>query len=121
MKCYSLLVGARNRRGTPKFSRATEAVLQKITANHFPDGFTILDAAGGWFDPRRRKFQKEQSRQVLVCTAHPARLGPWCAELARALGQEELLVTELGRARRFIFSPPGRHGTGRRSRRTKTA
>lgn len=101
MRCYSLMIGARNRPGRRRFSPAADATLQQVTGRHFPGGFTIIHAAGGWFDPDRRKFVREESRQVLVAAARPARLRAWCAELAAALRQEELIVWELGRLRRF--------------------
>lgn len=102
MKCYSLLLGARNTRSrTGSFSPRDEDRIRRITFRHFPDGFTVLNADGGWFDPRSRRFVAEQSRQILVCAANSRGLRGWCAELAASLGQEELLVVELGAARRF--------------------
>jgi hypothetical protein len=101
-KCYSLLLGARN---TPahgkRFGPADDAQIRDITFRHFPAGFTILNANGGWFDPASRKFVKEESRQILVCTDEPGALRRWCAELAEALQQDELLVVEVGPAVSF--------------------
>jgi hypothetical protein len=116
MKCYSLLLGARN---TPahgkRFTRADDAQIRAITFRHFPDGFTVLNADGGWFDPAERRFVKEESRQILICTEKHAQLRRWCSELADALQQDELLVVEVGaavtfrvagsRARRALASP----------------
>jgi hypothetical protein len=97
-KCYSLLLGARNTPGRGKrFTRADDALVREITFRHFPDGFTVLNADGGWFDPTRRRFVREESRQLLVCTNRLAALRSWCTELGHALHQEELLVVELGR------------------------
>jgi hypothetical protein len=104
MKCYSLIVGARNRGGA-QWGRRDEHAIRRITQAHFPDGFTILRAAGGWFDPARGRFFQEPSRQILVCTTEARRLKPWCRELAAALQQRELLVVELGPARAFHFRP----------------
>ena len=104
MKCFSLNLGARN---TPKagrhFSAPDEKAIRAITQRHFPEGFTILDAAGGWFDPVRGRFVQEESRQILVCAPDLRRLKPWCRELAARLKQRELLVIELGTARKFAF------------------
>lgn len=106
MKCYSLLLGARN---TPahgkRFSQKDDALIREITFRHFPAGFTILNADGGWFDPVQRTFTEEESRQVLVCTNRASALRQWCAELAYALQQDELLVVEVGPAVQFRVRP----------------
>jgi hypothetical protein len=103
MKCFSLILGARN---TPtagkKFSKRDDAAIRDITARHFPDGFTVLNADGAWFDRQTRKFIEEESRQLLVCTARRADLRAWCQELGSALQQKELLIVELGRASSFV-------------------
>lgn len=102
MKCFSLILGARN---TPtagkKFSKGDDAAIRDITSRHFPDGFTVLNADGAWFDRETRKFVDEESRQLLVCTDRRADLNAWCRELGRALQQKELLIVELGRASTF--------------------
>lgn len=104
MHCFSLILGARN---TPaagrRFSRIDDELIRELTARHFPDGFTILNADGGWFDPERRSFVEEAARQVLICTADRRALRAWCMALARALRQKELLVVELGAARMFRY------------------
>ena len=101
LTCYSLLLGARNTPGAGKrFRRSDEKRIREITFRHFPDGFTVLNADGGWFDPARG-FIAEDSRQLLVCAPGRAALRPWCEELAAALGQKELLVVELGPASTF--------------------
>jgi hypothetical protein len=106
MKCFSLILGARHTTATgPRFRATDERRVREITRRHFPDGFTILQASGGWFDPAQNRFIAEESRQVLVCAPNRRRLAPWCEELARALGQKELLVVEAGAALRFR---PGR-------------
>lgn len=101
MNCFSLMLGARHTaaRGS-RFRAADDRRIREITQRHFPNGFTVLKAAGAWFDPTAHRFVEEESRQILVC-APARRLAPWCQELARELRQEELLVVELGRARRF--------------------
>jgi hypothetical protein len=111
MPCYSLMLGARRTRGAGRrFKSADDARLRAITQRHFPEGFTIVHADGGWFDPAVGRFVAEESRQVLICTSHRRKLKPWCAELADALKQKELLVVELGRA--MTFSKGGRSPTG---------
>lgn len=108
MKCFSLILGARN---TPaagrRFLKKDEALIRSLTARHFPDGFTILDADGGWFDPARKSFVEEASRQILVCAGGRAPVRAWCADLAHALGQKQLLVVELGTARTFRYRKSG--------------
>ena len=108
MKCFSLILGARN---TPtagkKFSKRDDAAIRDITARHFPDGFTVLNADGAWFDRETRKFIEEESRQLLVCAAHRANLHRWCQELGAALQQKELLIVELGGASPFIVKAAG--------------
>ena len=108
MKCYSLSIGSENTGGGRRFTRAADALIRKITESHFPDGFTIMHANGGWFDPKRGQFLREESRQVIVSAEHPRRLDDWCEELARALKQKELLVIELGPRRRLRFDQPAR-------------
>lgn len=99
MKCFSLLLGARNTpAATASFSAEDDERLRSITFRHFPDGFTILNADGGWFDPLKKAFVEEQSRQILICTSDSRKLAPWCEELRSALKQDELLVVELGNA-----------------------
>jgi hypothetical protein len=102
LKCYSLLLGARNTPGAGKhFTKADNERIHAITFRHFPDGFSILNAEGGWFDPNRRKFVEEDSRQILVCARSVRQLRGWCEDLTVALKQKELLVVELGPA--FTF------------------
>lgn len=105
-RCYSLLLGARN---TPahgkRFSAEDDARIREITFSHFPDGFTVLNADGGWFDPVERTFIEEESRQILVCTGNRAALRSWCTALADALQQDELLVVEMGPAVTFRARP----------------
>jgi hypothetical protein len=102
MKCFSLILGARN---TPaagrKFSKKDDALIRDLTGRYFPSGFTVLNAEGGWFDPERKVFVEEAARQILICTSDTRALRVWCLALARALHQKELLVVEMGRARTF--------------------
>ncbi|HUR56936.1 MAG TPA: DUF3574 domain-containing protein [Opitutaceae bacterium] len=102
LKCFSLILGARNTPAAGRhFAAADDDSIRAITFRHFPDGFTILNAEGGWFDPTRKKFVEEDSRQLLVCAARRVDLRAWCRELARALHQQELLVVEIGPAATF--------------------
>lgn len=105
MKCYSLILGARNTpAGGKRFSARDDRVIRAVTFRFYPAGFTILKSSGGWFDPDARKFKEEESRQILVCGEDRARLRPWCQALAEALQQRELLAVELGPAFTFRFS-----------------
>jgi hypothetical protein len=101
MKAYSILIGSPN--ATRRITARDERLLRSITARHFPEGFTILDAKGAWHDVRRRSFRKEDARQVLVCTPRPAKLAACCRELGAALRQHEIIVFALGAARRFVI------------------
>lgn len=111
------MLGARN---TPQagrsFTRADDARIREITFRYFPAGFTVLHADGGWFDPERRAFIAEESRQILVLARSSAALRPWCEALMVALKQKELLVVELGRAMTFRIS---RRAPANRSRRRR--
>lgn len=98
---YSLLVGSSNSRGY--FRRADDRRLRKITARHFPEGFTILSAQGSWYDPDTHTFRKEEAREIVLCTDRRTALKAWCEEIGTALRQKELLLTEGGRTRRFRF------------------
>lgn len=79
------------------FSARDERIIQEITTRHFPGGYAILSASGGWFDPARRRFIREDSRQVLICGAPLAAVRRWARELGAALGQKELLLVAHGR------------------------
>jgi hypothetical protein len=101
-KCFSLLLGARNTPTAGKhFTQADEEQIRSITFRYFSNGFTILNATGGWFDPAQKRFIEEDSRQILVCAASLRSLRRWLDELARALHQRELLVIEVGPAVAF--------------------
>jgi hypothetical protein len=107
-KCFSLLLGARNTPAAGQhFSAADDELIRAMTFRHFPGGFTILNASGGWFDPVKQKFVEEDSRQLLVCASGIRALRPWLEELAGALKQRELLVIELGPATLFRVTAIG--------------
>lgn len=102
MKCFALALGAPPGRSR-RFSGRDDLRLQALTKRHFPEGFSILAAKGGWYDPARNRFIVEESRQITVRARHARVLAGWCRELAEAFRQKELLVIELGRARTFRF------------------
>jgi hypothetical protein len=107
MKCYSMMLGARRVRSERRtFSRADESRIREITTRHFPEGYTILNAEGGWFDPSRAQFIKEASRQILICTGQPRRVRRWASELGVALRQKELLIVQLGTATTLRVAQP---------------
>jgi hypothetical protein len=106
VKCFSLLLGARNTApGGKVFSSSDDRRIHEITFHHFPNGFTVLNAEGGWFDPERKRFVAEQSRQILVTATSVRSLRAWCRHLSRALSQKELLVVELGPISTFRAGP----------------
>jgi hypothetical protein len=116
LRCFSLLLGARQTHAMGKrFRREDDALIREITFRHFPDGYTVLHADGGWFDPKTQRFIAEESRQILVCAKSARLLRRWSAELAHALEQRELLVVELGPAWVFPRPPrrPQRHRAAR--------
>ena len=101
LTCFSVLIGARHTpAGGKHFSRRDDACIREITFRHFPDGFTVLNADGGWYDPARG-FIEEDSRQILICAPSRSALRDWCADLAGALKQQELLVVQSGPAATF--------------------
>lgn len=104
-RCWSLLVGSRHFGRTGRFTRTDDLRLQHITAAYFPAGYTILNASGGWYDPTKKRFIREDSRQVLVCTDDRRAVKRWARELGHALQQQELLLVEGGRA--TTLSPTG--------------
>lgn len=105
---WSLFVGARTLRPRGRrFSGSDDALLQRITTEHFPQGYTILEASGGWMDPDRRRFVREESRQILIACDSPRAVRRWARALGAALRQKELLVCRLGRLHR-IAVPGGR-------------
>lgn len=105
---WSVLIGARQIRGRRRFSRTDDRLLQSITAEHFPSGYTILEARGGWFDPTRRSFVREDSRQIQITSRAPARVRAWAKALSAALQQKELLLVQMGVARKITLRPPRR-------------
>jgi hypothetical protein len=99
VKCFSLFVGSRNSAAASRrFTRRDDEVIRTITFRHFPGGFTVLNADGGWFDPQQKRYVAEESRQIYVCAKNKRGLRPWHEEIRRALHQHELLLIELGAA-----------------------
>lgn len=104
MQLWSLFIGARTiRPRRSRFSRADDALLQKITTEHFPKGYTILEASGGWLDPHQRRFVREESRQILIACNSANAVRRWARALGRKLKQKELLVCRLGRMHRIVI------------------
>jgi hypothetical protein len=104
MKAYSLLVGSRA--GRRRFSTVDEKLIRTITARHFPEGFTILHADGLWYDPATKSFRREAARQILVCTRTAQPVRRWSLEIGRALKQRELLLVEVGAAKKIVVKDP---------------
>jgi hypothetical protein len=99
-RCFSLLIGARNTpRGGERFQRADERTIRKLTVKYFPNGFTILNAKGVWYDAEKKKFVREESRQILISTSNRRLLLAWGRRLGRELSQKELILVELGPVR----------------------
>ncbi len=48
-----------------------ETFAQKVIADNFPDGFTVLDTEGGWLDPRSGKLAREPGK-LLIVAADPS-------------------------------------------------
>lgn len=103
MKTYSLIVGARTVSGSVRFEPSQEKRLLDITREHFPDGFTLLCARGGWWNASTHRFEKEESREVRVVSANNAKVVQWARAVGTALKQKEVLVTEIGRVRRLFL------------------
>ena len=96
MRCYSLLLGARNPRRV--FTAKDDQLVRSLTRDHFPAGFTIVNGTGTGYDSAKRRFVTEQSRQILVTAASVRPVRTLAKALADALHQYELLLIELGRA-----------------------
>lgn len=101
VSCWSILIGARRIGSRGTVSRADDRRLQTITASHFRGGYTVLEATGGWFDPSRRKFVREDSRQILVTSGSIRAVETWARALGAAFRQKELLLVKLGGIRRI--------------------
>jgi hypothetical protein len=105
--CFSILIGASNASTGGKFSRQRENLIREITKHYFPEGSSILNAEGSWLDAKKRKYVREEARQILVCAATRRELTPLCKALITALKQRELLIVQLGPASVFPASGPG--------------
>jgi hypothetical protein len=96
IRSWSVLVGSRSGERRGKFSRSDDEAVQRVTTECFPEGYTILRSTGGWFDPQKRRFIREESRQVIVCASHTPLVLRWARKLGKVLKQKELLVVEHG-------------------------
>jgi hypothetical protein len=105
MKTYSVIIGARTVGRSARLRPAHDRLLRQITRQHFPTGFTILNARGGWWNPVRHRFEEEESREVRVLAASLGKVRVWADSLRRALQQKEVFIIELGRTYRLGPSP----------------
>ncbi len=103
MKTYSLLVGSRALSGNAKFQSHQDKLLQDTTREHFPGGFTILRARGGWWNSTTKRFETEESREVRVVTSRYQAVARWARAIGAVLGQREVILTESGRARKIAL------------------
>lgn len=104
LPAYAVMIGVRE---DPGLSRTDDRVIQEITCRHFPDGFTITEARGGWWDPARRKFIRERSRQIQVRSGDGRSVLAWVRALGRRLRQKEILLVKTGLARTVPIPPAG--------------
>lgn len=95
---WSVFIGARRVRKDRSFLRTDDKLLQTITARFFPNGYTIVEARGGWFDPDGHRFLREDSRQIIVASNSIRPVRAWARALGVALRQKELLLVQLGTA-----------------------
>ncbi len=115
IKAYSICIGARHTRGGGKrFHPADQRLIEAITQKHFPAGFTITNAKGGWFDAALGKLVKEESRQIIVGGGEGRKIARWCRDLAIALNQREIVAVKLGTMSVYRISPAARSAAGRR-------
>lgn len=114
--CWSILIGARRIGSRRSFTADDELRLQAITADHFPNGYTILEAKGGWFDPTSRRFVREDSRQILVTSASFPAVKTWAIALGSALRQKEIILVKVGNTRRIRIRHADRRTKAPKSR-----
>jgi hypothetical protein len=68
MQQIELMFG-RNLHGRPGVDAAWTRFLAREITPRFPDGLTVLDAAGQWRDPASGRLTRERSRLVIIVTA----------------------------------------------------
>jgi hypothetical protein len=87
MQRIELLFG-RNIRGHAGVGEAawTKFLAREITPR-FPDGLTVVDAAGQWRDPATGRIAREPSRLVIIMTAGNAPVDDKIAAIAAAYKQ----------------------------------
>jgi hypothetical protein len=62
-------------KGGPPVSNADwDSFVDLVVAREFPDGFTVLDAEGGWRDSALNKTVREPSKVLIVAAAPSADL-----------------------------------------------
>jgi Protein of unknown function (DUF3574) len=50
-------------------AKAWDSFLGSVVTPRFPDGFTVYDAYGQWWNPRTRSIAKENSKVVVIAAA----------------------------------------------------
>lgn len=114
-RCWSLLLGSHRLGSRSVFRRADEQLIQRLTAEYFPAGYTILAAKGGWYDAATRAFIRESTRQILVTTPDAARVRRWARALGQALRQKETLLIAQGSVQRILTRDRDLPHTGRKA------
>jgi hypothetical protein len=87
MQRIELMFG-RNVHGRPGVGDAawTRFLAREITPR-FPDGLTVLDAAGQWRDPVEGRLVREPGKMVIIVTADDAPVGDRIAAIVAAYKQ----------------------------------
>jgi hypothetical protein len=69
---------------------------QRVIADNFPDGFTVIDTEGGWLDPRGGKLMREPGKLLIVAAdpgSEPAqRIGAVIESYRRQFHQQSVGV-----------------------------
>lgn len=115
MNSYAVSVGARNSAAAGhRFSARDERLIRKVTRAYFPNGFTILEARGGWWDPDKKNFVREETRQIQVNSSSWPAVRRWALHLGRTLGQKEIVVARTGTAVTLAVHAPAKKRIGLR-------
>lgn len=104
MRCFSLLLGARDTGSADaRILHRHDQLLRSFTARHSPAGSPCY-SSGGWYDGKSRRLKAEESRQIIICGVSLSALRKWAADLPRALRQKELILIETGRSHAHLVS-----------------
>jgi len=76
-------IAGRLRVGVAAWSR----FLAREITSRFPDGLTVLDAAGQWQDPASGRLVREPGKMVIIVTADDAPVGDRIAAIVAAYKQ----------------------------------